>query len=158
VRRLGRDHPQHGSDRAQCEVGDDREDLPDQGRRDRPFSLDELFARVRALLRRSSYDEPETELRVGDLRVDEAARRAWRGDTELELTKTEFELLQLLAHNAGVVLTRTTIYNKIWDYDFGPDSKALAVYISYLRRKLEADGGCRLIHTVRGVGYTMRES
>jgi two-component system response regulator MprA len=123
----------------------------------KPFALDELLARVRALLRRARYDDPERELRVADLRVDEAARRAWRGDRELELTKTEFDLLQLLAHNAGVVLSRSTIYTRIWDYDFGPDSKALAVYVGYLRRKLEADGAARLIHTVRGVGYTLRE-
>ncbi|WP_367321822.1 response regulator transcription factor [Streptomyces sp. HUAS ZL42] len=123
----------------------------------KPFHLDELLARVRALLRRASYDEPERELRVADLRVDEAARRAWRGERELALSKTEFDLLQLLVHKTGVVLSRSTIYSRIWDYDFGPNSKALAVYVGYLRRKLEADGMPRLIHTVRGVGYTLRE-
>ncbi|WP_130512208.1 response regulator transcription factor [Krasilnikovia cinnamomea] len=122
----------------------------------KPFALDELFARVRALLRRARYDEPEREVRVADVRVDEAARRVWRGDRELELTKTEFDLLQLLVRNTGVVLSHSTIYGRIWDYDFGPDSKALAVYIGYLRRKLEAGGSPRLIHTVRGVGYTLR--
>ncbi len=122
----------------------------------KPFALEELLARVRALLRRASYDEPDRELRVADLRVDEAARRAWRGDRELELTKTEFDLLQFFVHNAGIVLTHTTIYERIWNYDFGPDSKALSVYMGYLRRKTEAAGERRLLHTVRGVGYTLR--
>ncbi|MGX4691990.1 response regulator transcription factor [Streptomyces sp. JNUCC 63] len=127
----------------------------------KPFALEELLARLRALLRRISDNgssEPEHEIRVADLLIDEAARRAWRGDCEIELTKTEFELLLLLARNAGVVLPKSTIYSRIWDYDFGPDSKALAVYISYLRRKLEAGGRPRLIHTLRGVGYTLRQS
>jgi two-component system response regulator MprA len=122
----------------------------------KPFALEELFARVRALLRRANYDEPDRELKVADLRVDEAARRVWRGDRELELTKTEFDLLQLLVHNTGIVLTHSTIYERIWNYDFGPDSKALSVYVGYLRRKTEAAGEARLIHTVRGVGYTLR--
>ena len=125
----------------------------------KPFSLDELLARLRSLLRLSSYDAEEpTEVRVEDLLIDEAARRAWRGEREMELTKTEFDLLQLLAHNAGVVLSHATIYDRIWGYDFGPDSKALAVYIGYLRRKTEEGGEARLIQTVRGVGYTLRPS
>ena len=123
----------------------------------KPFALDELLARIRALLRRTAYEEPDHELRVGDLRIDEAGRRVWRDDREIELTKTEFDLLQLLAHNAGIVLEHATIYDRIWGYDFGPDSKALAVYIGYLRRKTEAEGEPRLIQTVRGVGYTLRE-
>ncbi len=90
------------------------------------------------------------------LRMDEAARRAWRDGRELELTKTEFDLLQLLLRNAGIVLTHSTIYERIWNYDFGPDSKALSVYVGYLRRKTEAAGEPRLLHTVRGVGYTLR--
>ena len=122
----------------------------------KPFALDELLARVRALLRRTSYDTPDGELRVGDLRVDEPARRAWRAGRELELTKTEFDLLQLLARNAGIVLSHSTIYERIWGYDFGSDSKSLAVYIGYLRRKTEDGGEMRLIQTVRGVGYTLR--
>lgn len=122
----------------------------------KPFSLDELLARVRALLRRATLAEPGRELQVGDLRIDEAARRAWRRDREIELTKTEFDLLQLLVDNAEVVLTHTTIYERIWGYDFGPNSKALPVYIGYLRRKLEASGEPRLVHTVRGVGYMLR--
>jgi len=124
----------------------------------KPFALDEFLARIRALLRRAEYETPDRELRVADLRVDEAARRAWRGDRELELTKTEFDLLQLLARNAGIVLSHSTIYERIWGYDFGSDSKSLAVYIGYLRRKTEEDGASRLIQTVRGVGYTLRET
>lgn len=122
----------------------------------KPFALDELLARVRALLRRAAPDDEPTELVVEDLRLDEAARRAWRGDRELELTKTEFDLLAMLARNHGIVLTHTQIYDEIWDYDFGPESKALAVYIGYLRRKTEEAGEPRLIQTVRGVGYTLR--
>ena len=123
----------------------------------KPFALDELLARVRALLRRATYDTPDRELVVADLRLDEPARRAWRGDRELALTKTEFDLLQLMARNAGIVLTHSTIYERIWGYDFGPDSKSLAVYIGYLRRKTEEAGEPRLIQTVRGVGYTLRD-
>ncbi|HEY5154622.1 MAG TPA: winged helix-turn-helix domain-containing protein, partial [Acidimicrobiales bacterium] len=84
------------------------------------------------------------------------ARRAWRRERELELSKTEFDLLELLVANAGIVLDHSTIYDRIWGYDFGPDSKNLAVYISYLRRKVEVDDEAKLIHTVRGVGYTVR--
>ncbi len=124
----------------------------------KPFSLDELLARVRALVRRATYGDTGRELLVSDLRIDGAARRAWRGQRELELTKTEFDLLHLLASNEGVVLTHSTIYERIWGYDFGQDSKALPVYVGYLRRKLEANSEPRLVHTVRGVGYTLRES
>ncbi len=125
----------------------------------KPFSLDELLARLRALLRRSMADDEEPRTaRAADLVVDEAARRAWRGDRELELTKTEFDLLLLLVENVDVVLAHSTIYDRIWGYDFGPDSKALAVYIGYLRRKTEEAGEPRVIQTVRGVGYTLRPS
>lgn len=120
----------------------------------KPFALEELLARVRALLRRTS--EGDEMVVVGDLRIDPNGRRAWRGATELELTKTEFDLLELLARNVGIVLTHSVIYERIWDYDFGPQSKSLAVYIGYLRRKTEARGEARMIHTVRGVGYTIR--
>lgn len=125
----------------------------------KPFELDELLARVRALLRRSrppADDAGEAPLAVADLRIEPAARRAFRGGRELQLSKTEFALLELLARNAGIVLDHATIYDRIWGYDFGPDSKNLAVYISYLRREVEAEGEGKLIHTVRGVGYTLR--
>ena len=124
----------------------------------KPYDLDELLARVRALLRRSSFDEPEQrpELVVGDLRLDVGGRRAFRGAREFELSKTEFDLLELLMEDTGIVLEQSTIYERIWHYDFGPDSKNLAVYIGYLRRKTEAEGEPRLIHTVRGMGYVLR--
>lgn len=143
---------------ARAEVGDRVAGL-DAGADDylpKPFALDELLARLRALLRRLAPEVSTGMISVGDLRVDEAARRAWRGDRELELTKTEFDLLALLAHNAGVVLDHVTIYERIWGYDFGADSKALQVYIGYLRRKTEEAGESRIVHTVRGVGYTVR--
>jgi two-component system response regulator MprA len=126
----------------------------------KPFSLDELLARVRSLLRRSTFDEADApaQITVDDLVIDEAARRAWRGDREMELTKTEFDLLELLARNTGVVLSHSSIYDEIWGYDFGPDSKALAVYIGYLRRKTEEGNESRIIQTVRGVGYSLRAS
>jgi two-component system response regulator MprA len=122
----------------------------------KPFALDELFARVRALLRRSSVTGGEQLLRLDDLSLDPEKRQAWRGDRELGLTKTEFDLLELLMFNAGVVVTRDTIYERIWGYEFETSSKSLDVYIGYLRRKTEANGEPRLIHTVRGVGYTVR--
>jgi len=122
----------------------------------KPFAMDELLARLRALIRRSVIDAEPTELVIDDLRIDESARRAWRGDRELDLTKTEFDLLQTLARNAGIVLTHSRIYDLVWGYDFGPESKSLAVYIGYLRRKTEEGGEHRLLHTVRGVGYTLR--
>ena len=127
----------------------------------KPFELDELLARLRALLRRAA-PEPEQgdrdpALRVGGLRVDPRARRAWWADTELVLSKTEFDLLELLVRNAGIVLDHSTVYERIWGYDFGAESKNLAVYIGYLRRKLSAAGAPALIHTLRGVGYTVRE-
>ena len=124
----------------------------------KPFALDELLARLRALLRRAQPDEaPEpSTLSVGDLRVDAGARRVWAGDAEIELSKTEFDLLELLVRNSGIVLDQSTIYERIWGYDFGPESKNLAVYIGYLRRKIDTEGRPVLIHTVRGVGYTVR--
>ena len=126
----------------------------------KPFALEELLARLRALLRRTRPVDPGADtapaLEVADLRVDPSGRRAWRGDRELTLTKTEFDLLELLVRNAGIVLDHGTIYDRIWGYDFGPDSKNLAVYVGYLRRKVEAPGEPKLLHTVRGVGYTVR--
>jgi two-component system, OmpR family, response regulator MprA len=126
----------------------------------KPFDLAELFARMRALLRRFNDGDraPEGEiLRLGDLRIERNGRRVSRGGSEIELSKTEYDLLELLVRNAGVVLDHSTIYDRIWHYDFGPDSKNLAVYIGYLRRKTEELGRARLIHTVRGVGYVARE-
>jgi two-component system response regulator MprA len=127
----------------------------------KPFELDELLARLRALLRRAA-PAPEadatgdTVLRVADLLVDPASRRIWWADEELQLTKTEFDLLELLVRNIGIALDHSTVYERIWGYDFGPDSKNLPVYIGYLRRKLTAAGAPPLIHTLRGVGYTLR--
>ena len=123
----------------------------------KPFALDELLARLRALLRRTSMSGNDDVLRVGDLSLDPARRQVRRGDRSLELTKTEFDLLELLLYNAGIVLTREQIYERIWGYDFETSSKSLDVYIGYLRRKTEAGGEPRLIRTVRGVGYTLRQ-
>jgi two-component system response regulator MprA len=123
----------------------------------KPFALDELLARVRALLRRTSLSGEDENLRVGDLVLDPLRRQAHRGARLLELTKTEFDLLELFLHNRDIVLTRDQIYERIWGYDFETSSKSLDVYIGYLRRKTEAGGEPRLIHTVRGVGYTARE-
>jgi two-component system response regulator MprA len=126
----------------------------------KPFELQELLARLRALLRRSRPDDDvaggDAMLQVADLRIDPSARRVWRGDIEVDLSKTEFDLLELLVRNTGIVLDHTLIYERIWNYDFGPDSKNLAVYISYLRRKIDTGDLPKLIHTVRGVGYTVR--
>jgi two-component system, OmpR family, response regulator MprA len=122
----------------------------------KPYALEELLARLRALLRRTPPGGDEHVLEVGDLRLDPATREVHRGQNVLELTKTEFALLELLMVNVNIVLPRSTIYERIWDYDFGPTSNALEVYIGYLRRKTEPDGAPRLIHTVRGVGYVMR--
>ncbi|RRR70566.1 DNA-binding response regulator [Streptomyces sp. RP5T] len=138
----------------------------------KPFDVEEVFARLRALLRRTSPDGmapvdaapkavapelPQGRIEAAGLRMDIQARRAWRGTRELELTRTEFELLELLVRNAGIVLDHSTIYDRIWGYDFGPGSKNLAVYVGYLRRKLDEPGAPQLIHTVRGVGYVLRE-
>ncbi|MFI2415850.1 response regulator transcription factor [Streptomyces sp. NPDC018947] len=170
----------------------------------KPFDIEEVFARLRALLRRTDRtetdaagapgsrtagpaagttgaaagpgavtdgDAPATAgdaagrgeredgryLEAAGLRMDPRARRAWRGERELELTRTEFELLELLVRNAGIVLDHSTIYDRIWGYDFGPGSKNLAVYVGYLRRKLDQPGAPQLIQTVRGVGYVLRE-
>jgi two-component system response regulator MprA len=122
----------------------------------KPFALDELLARLRALLRRTSVTGEEGVLRADDLSLDPQRRQAWRGSRELDLTKTEFDLLELLLANASIVVSRETIYERIWGYDFETSSKSLDVYIGYLRRKTEAGGEPRLIRTVRGVGYTLR--
>lgn len=123
----------------------------------KPFALEELLARLRALLRRSAGSVAEL-LRVGDLVMDTAARTVTRQGTPISLTKTEFDLLELLMSNAGIVIDRDTIYDRIWGYDFATSSNSLDVYIGYLRRKTEIDGAPRLIQTVRGVGYVIREA
>jgi two-component system response regulator MprA len=144
----------------------------------KPFDVEEVFARLRALLRRTGLvngtpadvpavpsasasasvsKEASGQIVAAGLRMDIQARRAWRGQRELELTRTEFELLELLVRNTGIVLDHATIYDRIWGYDFGPGSKNLAVYVGYLRRKLDEPGAPALIHTVRGVGYVLRE-
>jgi two-component system, OmpR family, response regulator MprA len=123
----------------------------------KPYVLDELLARVRALARRFRTDENEArQLTLADLALDLSGRRCTRAARDIDLSKTEFDLLELLLINQGVVLDHSTIYERIWGYDFGPDSKNLAVYIGYLRRKTEDHGGSRLIHTVRGIGYVAR--
>jgi two-component system response regulator MprA len=110
-----------------------------------------------AVTRAPAPELPQGRIEAAGLRMDIQARRAWRGTRELELTRTEFELLELLVRNAGIVLDHSTIYDRIWGYDFGPGSKNLAVYVGYLRRKLDEPGAPQLIHTVRGVGYVLRE-
>ena len=122
----------------------------------KPFALDELLARARALLRRTGAASADTVLTVCDLTLDPARRAVTRGGRDIDLTKTEFDLLELLMVNEGLVLSRSQIYDRIWGYDFGTSSKSLDVYIGYLRRKTEEEGESRLIQTVRGVGYVLR--
>ncbi|MFF4186526.1 response regulator transcription factor [Streptomyces sp. NPDC001691] len=125
----------------------------------KPFALDELVARVRALLRRAAPDPAEPqELRYADLVVDPVAHTARRGERPIDFTRTEFALLELLLRNPGQVLPRELIHELVWGRDFGPDSNSLAVYVGYLRRKLEAAGESRLVHTVHGVGYRLDAS
>ncbi len=124
----------------------------------KPFSLDELFARMRALLRRTAPDAPDAEiLRFEDLSLDLRTYVARRGDRTFDLTRTEFMLLELFLRNPRHVLTREVIFDRVWGFDFGPTSNSLDVYIGYLRRKIESGGEPRLIHTIRGVGYVLRE-
>ncbi len=122
----------------------------------KPFALDELLARLRALLRRTVATPAESILKFADMVLDLQTMDVRRGKRDLELTRTEFRLLELFMRNPRVVLSRSRIFEEVWGYDFGASSNALEVYVSYLRRKLEADGEPRLIHTVRGVGYTLR--
>jgi len=122
----------------------------------KPFALEELLARVRALLRRTSEDTNET-LRFADLELDPRTRDVRRAGTSIELTRTEFALLELFMTNPRQVLTRSIIFERVWGYDFGFASNSLDVYIGYLRRKTEVGGMSRLIQTVRGVGYALRE-
>jgi two-component system response regulator MprA len=124
----------------------------------KPFALEELLARVRALLRRSGDDGADGEiLRFADLELDPGTREVRRDGERIELTRTEFSLLELFLLNPRQVLTRSVIFERVWGYDFGFASNSLDVYIGYLRRKTEAGGRPRLIHTVRGVGYALRE-
>jgi two-component system response regulator MprA len=121
----------------------------------KPFALRELQARLRALLRR--IDGPSDELRFGDLRLEPATRDVWRGDRRLELSRTEYALLELFLRHPRQVLERSVVFEQVWGYDFGATSNVLGVYMGYLRRKTEAAGEPRLLHTVRGVGYILRE-
>ncbi|CQR63272.1 response regulator transcription factor [Streptomyces leeuwenhoekii] len=131
----------------------------------KPFELDELFARIRALLRRSSYAaavaaasaEEEDVLAFADLRMNLATREVTRGGRPVELTRTEFTLLEMFLAHPRQVLTREQILKAVWGFDFEPSSNSLDVYVMYLRRKTEAGGEPRLVHTVRGVGYVLRQ-
>jgi two-component system response regulator MprA len=123
----------------------------------KPFALEELLARVRALLRRTHEDGTD-QLAFGDLELDPGTREVQRDGVPIELTRTEFSLLELFMRNPRQVLTRSVIFERVWGYDFGFGSNSLDVYIGYLRRKTEAGGKPRLIQTVRGVGYALRES
>jgi two-component system, OmpR family, response regulator MprA len=124
----------------------------------KPFALRELQARLRALLRRTDDDgDPAETLRFADLVLDPVAHEVHRGDRLVELSKTEFLLLELFMKHPRQVLTRSTIFENVWGYDFGPTSNALGVYIGYLRRKTEEGGESRLLHTVRGIGYVLRD-
>ena len=124
----------------------------------KPFALAELLARVRALLRRGDNGSDDALLAVGDLSVDLGTREVVRAGRAIELTRTEFNLLELFLRNPRQVLTRSQIFERVWGYDFGASSNSLDVYIGYLRRKTEAAGEPRIIQTVRGVGYALREA
>jgi len=123
----------------------------------KPFELDELLARIRALLRRAQPAQPQI-LRFADLTLDTGARQAKRGERVISLTAKEYELLELFMRNPRQVLDRDTIFDRVWGYDFGGASNIIEVYVRYLRQKLEEGGAPRLIHTVRGMGYVLRES
>lgn len=123
----------------------------------KPFDLEELLARLRALLRRAGSPTDQV-LRFADLVLDPVAHEVHRGDRLIEVTRTEFLLLELFLLNPRQVLSRSIIFERVWGYDFGPSSNSLEVYIGYLRRKTESEGEPRLIHTVRGVGYILRDS
>ena len=125
----------------------------------KPFALAELLARLRALMRRAgTADGVDPTLRFSDLELDPGTREVHRSERPIDLTRTEFSLLELFLRNPRQVLTRSLIFERVWGYDFGPSSNSLDVYIGYLRRKTEAEGEPRLIHTVRGVGYALRET
>ncbi|NIS82478.1 MAG: response regulator [Anaerolineales bacterium] len=122
----------------------------------KPFALNELLARVRALLRRAKRESPEI-MTFSDLSLDTGTHQAFRSERPIELTAKEYELLELFLRNPRQVLTRDVIYDRVWGYDFGGESNIIEVYVRYLRQKLEAEGEARLLHTVRGVGYVLRE-
>ncbi len=122
----------------------------------KPFALDELLARIRALLRRTKSEVPPV-LSYVDLKLDTGTHQAFRGERPVELTAKEYELLELFMRHPRQVLTRDVIFDRVWSYDFGGESNIIEVYVRYLRQKLEAGGESRLIHTVRGVGYVLRE-
>ncbi len=125
----------------------------------KPFAFDELLARLRALFRRRATAEtPHPSLQYLDLALNGSTRQVFRGDREVELTAKEFDLLELFMRHPNQVLTRKVIYDHIWDYDFGGESNIIEVYVRYLRTKLESEGEPRLIQTVRGVGYVLREN
>jgi two-component system, OmpR family, response regulator MprA len=123
----------------------------------KPFALNELLARVRALIRRSKTETPDV-LEFNDLRLDTGTHQAFRGEHAIDLTAKEYELLELFLRNPRQVLTRDLIYDRVWGYDFGGESNIIEVYVRYLRQKTEQFGDQRLIHTVRGVGYVLRET
>jgi two-component system, OmpR family, response regulator MprA len=123
----------------------------------KPFALKELKARLRALLRRTGSAGGGGELRFADLVLDPVGYEVWRGERKIELSRTEFHLLALFLEHPRQVLTRSQIFERVWGYDFGAGSNALGVYVGYLRRKTEAGGEPRLLHTVRGVGYVLRD-
>jgi two-component system, OmpR family, response regulator MprA len=138
----------------------DRIDGLDAGADDylvKPFDVDELKARLRALLRRAHSDDINGGLTFERLRLDPSRHGVWVADTFVELTRTEYQLLELLMLNPRRVLPHSLIYDRVWGYDFGPSSNALRVYVGYLRRKLEDAGATPLIRTIRGVGYVLRE-
>ncbi|MFC3890946.1 response regulator transcription factor [Lentzea rhizosphaerae] len=124
----------------------------------KPFATEELLARVRALLRRRAPGDESQILTFADVRVDPDRFEAWRGERPLRLTRTEFSLLQVLVRNATRVLTRDALFEAIWGFDMSVTATSLQVYVSYLRRKMEAEGEPRLIYTLRGLGYTLRET
>jgi two-component system response regulator MprA len=145
---------------ARVEIGDRVAGL-DAGADDylvKPFVVDELLARCRALLRRSAATSSTAILRVGDITLNSLTREAHRGERQIILTKTEFDLLELLMQQPGTVISRDTIYEAIWGYNFETNSKSLDVYIGYLRRKTEEGSEGRVVYTVRGVGYTVKAS
>src|SRR5262245_51734772 len=122
----------------------------------KPFAFDELLARLRALLRRAAPSQPEV-LHFADLTLDTGTRQAFRAERAIELTAKEYELLELFMRHPRQVMTREGIFDRVWGYDFGGESNIIEVYVRYLRQKTEANGEPRLVHTVRGVGYVLRE-